>query len=73
MQMPAPQTFAMPPPPQVWSAGQDAPQWSVPPQPSLVEPQSAPRGTPSAACSVVTHWPVIPLAPQVWLDAQPRS
>jgi hypothetical protein len=38
---PLPQTFGIPPPPQVWG-GVQAPQWSVPPQPSGIGPQLAP-------------------------------
>src|SRR5262249_44979778 len=37
----APQTLAVPPPPQVWGEVQE-PQLRVPPQPSLIEPQFLP-------------------------------
>jgi hypothetical protein len=70
MHMPAPQTLAMPPPPHVSLDGQAAPHSRVPPHPSLVEPQFAPAGHAVIGVQVVTHWPVIPLAPHVWLAEQ---
>jgi hypothetical protein len=36
--LPAPQTFGVPPPPQLFDPLQ-VPHWSVPPQPSLIAPQ----------------------------------
>jgi hypothetical protein len=47
----APHWFGVPPPPQVWPAGQSFPQSSVAPQPSSTSPHAAP----SAAHVVGVH------------------
>jgi hypothetical protein len=39
----APQTFAVPPPPQLWGAAH-VPQFTVPPHPSGTKPQLSPAG-----------------------------
>jgi hypothetical protein len=54
--------------------GPQLPQSSVPPQPSLCPPHVAPIAAHVVLVQVVTHWPVMPFAPQVWLLAQvPQS
>jgi hypothetical protein len=52
-----PQTFGVPPPPQVWGAGH-VPHWMSPPQQSLAGPQSSPRSTQVIGVhSRDPHWP----------------
>jgi hypothetical protein len=59
-----PQTLAVPPPPQVWLAGQVLPQLSIRPHPSGIMPQSL-----CWAAQVVGVQPQtlgVPAPPQVW-------
>ena len=65
--VPPPQTFAVPPPPQVWSAGQGAEQLSEPPQPLPMIPQYWPPEVEHVTCEQLDdpHVLAIPAPPQV--------
>src|SRR5262245_26639369 len=70
----APQTPAVPPPPQVWPTGQP-PQSRLWPQPSPIVPQYLPFGSMHAtgvhAPAFAAQTPGMPLPPQVWPVGQP--
>jgi hypothetical protein len=72
----APQTPGVPPPPQVWPAGQPA-QSMVRPQPSPTSPQYLPVGCWQVSAvqfvGVEPHTPGIPPPPQVWPAGQPAQ
>src|SRR5437868_1022136 len=73
----APQTPAVPPPPQVWAAEQ-APQLTVLPQPSPMTPQYCPfacwQATGVQFATTAPHTLAVPPPPQVWPAGQtPQS
>ena len=76
-QVGAPQTLAMPPPPQVWPVGQLFPQSTAPPQPSPIVPQYWPPGSEQVRLGVHPTWPqtwATPPPPQAWPVGQsPQS
>jgi hypothetical protein len=65
VQVPAPQTFATPPPPQTSVPIQPAPHWSTLPQLSGIEPQFFPSPTQVLGVQTVESSLLFPLSPQL--------
>ena len=64
-----PQTLGVPPPPQVWPAGQ-LPHWRRPPQPSPAGPQLTPSAAQVVGVHALPQTKGVPPPPQVWPAGQ---